>query len=78
MADNHLNLNFLVEGLPMSRAFSIKIPLADTVGNLKKLIKVEQTPTFDDITVDQLTLWSVSIPDDDNDDEVPILLDNLP
>ncbi|KAF9113277.1 hypothetical protein BGW39_003817, partial [Mortierella sp. 14UC] len=77
MTDNLLTLNCLVDGLPTSRAFSIKISFADTVGDLKKLIKLEQTPAFDDITVDQLNLWCVSIPDDDDEDEIPIVLDNV-
>ncbi|KAG0278380.1 hypothetical protein BGZ96_002407, partial [Linnemannia gamsii] len=77
MTDNILNLNCLVDGLPTSRAFSIKISYADTVGDLKDLIKTKQTPGFDDITVDQFNLWSVSIPDDDDDDEVPVVLDNV-
>ncbi|KAF8924810.1 hypothetical protein BGZ47_003681, partial [Haplosporangium gracile] len=75
MDNNPLTLNCLVDGLPTSRAFSIKIAFGDTVGDLKKLIKTEQTPAFDDITVDQLNLWCVSIPDDDDDDDVPILLE---
>ncbi|KAK3810463.1 MAG: hypothetical protein J3R72DRAFT_530348 [Linnemannia gamsii] len=77
MDNNPLTLNCLVDGLPTSRAFSIKISFADTVGDLKKLIKTEQTPAFDDITVDQLNLWCVSIPDDDDDDEIPIVLGNV-
>jgi hypothetical protein len=48
-----------------------------TVGDLKDLIKTKQTPAFDDFTVDQLNLWCVSIPDDDDDDEIPIVLDNI-
>ncbi|KAK3838887.1 MAG: hypothetical protein J3R72DRAFT_180847 [Linnemannia gamsii] len=77
MDNNLLTLNCLVDGLPTSRAFSIKISFTDTVGDLKKLIKAEQTPAFDDITVDQLNLWYVSIPDDDDDDEIPIVLGNV-
>ncbi|KAG0367631.1 hypothetical protein BGX24_003146 [Mortierella sp. AD032] len=77
MTDNLLNLNCLVDGLPKSRAFSIKISYADTIGDLKDLIKTKQTPAFDDITVDQFNLWSVSISDDDDDDEVPVVLDKV-
>ncbi|KAG0371436.1 hypothetical protein BGX24_001675 [Mortierella sp. AD032] len=86
MTDKCLNLFCLVDGLPTARAFSTKISSADTVGDLKKLIKAEQNPAFNDITVDQLTLWRVSIPvaDDNHDDngeeeeDLPILLDNVP
>ncbi|KAF9368623.1 hypothetical protein CPC16_005165 [Podila verticillata] len=37
----------------------------------------EKSPEFDDIAADKLTLWSVSIANDDDYDEIPILLDNL-
>jgi hypothetical protein len=38
------------------------------------------TPQFDDIPAKDLTLWHVSIPitDDDDDDELPILLNARP
>ncbi|KAF9114427.1 hypothetical protein BGX30_006619, partial [Mortierella sp. GBA39] len=77
MTDNRLNLFCLVDGEATSNAFSVKIHSSDTVDDLKKLIKTEKVPEFDDIATDKLTLWSVSIPDDDNDDEIPILLDNV-
>ncbi|KAF9390845.1 hypothetical protein CPB97_008227 [Podila verticillata] len=45
----------------------------------KKLIKSEKAPESDYIPADKLTLWRVSIAvaDDDNDDDLPILLNNI-
>ncbi|KAF8932624.1 hypothetical protein BGZ47_011274 [Haplosporangium gracile] len=79
MNDNHLTLLCLVDGLPSFRAFEIEVSAARTIAHLKNLIKTKQTPAFDDITVDQLTLWRVSVAiTDDDDGKTPILLDNLP
>ncbi|KAF8926898.1 hypothetical protein BGZ47_002487 [Haplosporangium gracile] len=77
MTDNRLTLFCLVDGLPSARAFPIKATFADTVGDLKDLIKTNQTPAFDDITPDQLTLWRVSIPITRDDSEIPILFNNI-
>ncbi|KAG9064679.1 hypothetical protein KI688_002937 [Linnemannia hyalina] len=64
MADNFQNLILfcLVDGLPSSRAFEIEVSETRTVAHLKDLIRAKQSPTFNDITGDQLTLWRVSIP----------------
>ncbi|KAF9308167.1 hypothetical protein BGZ91_007932, partial [Linnemannia elongata] len=78
MTDNHLNLFCLVDGLPSSRTFEIEVSATRTIAHLKDLIKTKQTPAFDDITVDQLSLWRVSVAVTDDDNEAPILLDNLP
>ncbi|KAF9919518.1 hypothetical protein BGZ67_001991, partial [Mortierella alpina] len=59
-----------------SHAFPVKVSLDDTVGDLKKLIKSEQAPAFDDITANSLTLWKVSIPIV-ADKHKAILLDSL-
>ncbi|KAG0026520.1 hypothetical protein BGZ81_006298 [Podila clonocystis] len=51
-----------------------------TVDHLKDLIKAKKANTYSLVDADMLTLWRVSIPDaDDNadDDELPILLDNI-
>ncbi|KAF9198247.1 hypothetical protein BGZ49_001001 [Haplosporangium sp. Z 27] len=61
-------LNCLVDGLPTSRAFSADFLCRDCWRS--------QGPDQDDITVDQLILWCVSIPDDD--DEIFMLPDNVP
>ncbi|KAF9195471.1 hypothetical protein BGZ51_000046 [Haplosporangium sp. Z 767] len=76
MAD--LNLFCLVDGESTSRAFPIKISSDDTISDLKELIKVEKTPEFDDIAANKLTLWQVSVPaTDDEQDEQPVSLDSL-
>lgn len=41
-------------------------------------IKVKEVTEFDDIATDKLILWCVSIPiPEDDNDEIPILLDNV-
>ncbi|KAF9107236.1 hypothetical protein BGX29_006922 [Mortierella sp. GBA35] len=77
MANNLLNLFCLVDGEATSQAFSVEVDSTKTVDHLKNLLKAEQSPDFDDVVANNLTLWSVSIPDDDNDDEIPIVLDNV-
>ncbi|KAI9239573.1 MAG: hypothetical protein BYD32DRAFT_434770 [Podila humilis] len=72
-----LKLYCLDDGESPSHAFSVKIPSTDEVDDLRKLIMAEKSPEFDDIAADKLTLWSVSIANDDDYDEIPILLDNL-
>ncbi|KAF9212485.1 hypothetical protein BGZ59_006689, partial [Podila verticillata] len=52
-----LNLFCLVEGEATTKAFSINIPLNNTVDDLKNLIKTACSPQFDDIAADKLTLW---------------------
>ncbi|KAF8980452.1 hypothetical protein BGZ52_003918, partial [Haplosporangium bisporale] len=72
-----LKLYCLDDGESPSHAFFVKIPSTDEVDDLRKLIMAEKSPEFDDIAADKLTLWSVSIANDDDYDEIPILLDNL-
>jgi len=74
MTDNCPNLFCLVDGEATSNVFSIMIPSSDTVHDLKKAIKVQKAVAFADVDADTLTLWRISIPDED-DDEQPILLD---
>jgi hypothetical protein len=62
MAKNHLSLFCIVEGEPQSKKFSVKPTQADTIDDLKDLIKTKKPPRFDDIAADELTLWRVSIP----------------
>src|SRR5689334_9123738 len=77
MNDNHLTLFCLVDGEATSNAFSVKIPLSDTIDDLKGLIKTKKTNDFQDVDADKLTLWRVSIHDDD-DNDLPVLLDSVP
>ncbi|KAG0364649.1 hypothetical protein BGZ54_007297, partial [Gamsiella multidivaricata] len=46
---------------PASRAFPVKIPSDDTVGDLKELIKAKKAAAFNDIDANEITLWHVSI-----------------
>jgi hypothetical protein len=48
-------------------AFSVKISRDEPISELKKAIKVEKTPEFDNFSADKLKLWNVKIPDDRND-----------
>jgi len=75
MTEVRLNLFCLVDGEPQSNVFSVKPSAAATVDDLKKLIKTEKSPEFDDIAADKLTLWSVSIPV--TGDDIPIQLDQV-
>ncbi|KAG0039332.1 hypothetical protein BGZ83_002824, partial [Gryganskiella cystojenkinii] len=42
-------------------SFPVEIESHKTIGQLKKAIKDEKTPRFDDAAADELTLWKVSI-----------------
>jgi hypothetical protein len=57
---NILELNCWVLGDATRRVFPVKIASSETVGYLKKVIKDEKKPVFDDITADSLDLWKVS------------------
>ncbi|KAF9345957.1 hypothetical protein BGX26_002558 [Mortierella sp. AD094] len=57
-----------------STAFSIDIASTKTVDHLKKEIKKDQSPVFDDLRASDLTLWSVNIPIEGDDEENPITL----
>ncbi|KAI1292365.1 hypothetical protein EDD11_008792 [Mortierella claussenii] len=65
--NKRLNLYCVVEGETGSRAFSVKIPSSNTVDDLKDLIKIKKAPEFDDIAANKLTLWRVSILNDNLD-----------
>ncbi|KAF9581687.1 hypothetical protein BGW38_001202, partial [Lunasporangiospora selenospora] len=76
MADQIFTLLCLVDGEATSRAFSVEISPSKTVDYLKKLIKAEKAPEFDDFAADKLTLWRASVTIID-DDELPFLLGSL-
>ncbi|KAF8938203.1 hypothetical protein BGZ58_001381 [Dissophora ornata] len=78
MVEDNLSLFCLVDGDTISRAFSLTIPSTETVGHLKDLIKTKLAPQFEDVAAKDLTLWRVSVPDtDDEDEDFPILLDTV-
>ncbi|KAG0271062.1 hypothetical protein BGZ95_001195 [Linnemannia exigua] len=62
--NNPLTLFCLVDGDAPSRAFCVDIDQEETVGHLKDLIKAKKSKDFSDIDANMLTLWRVSIPDD--------------
>jgi hypothetical protein len=66
----------LIHGEPATSAFPVKILESDTVGDLKKLIKSENIPRFDDIAAHELKLWSVSIPVDNTSVLENLVLEN--
>src|SRR5690349_761841 len=74
MTDSLSTLFCLVDGEATSNAFSVKVSSSDTIDNLKKLIKAEKTPEFDDLAADMLTLWRVSHPVIAANKHNPILL----
>ncbi|KAG0074343.1 hypothetical protein BGZ92_003433, partial [Podila epicladia] len=63
MTNNLITLFCLIEGESVSNAFEVEVPSTKTVSTLKKLVKSEKTPRFDDVAADELTLWRVSILD---------------
>ncbi|KAK3823809.1 MAG: hypothetical protein J3R72DRAFT_528890 [Linnemannia gamsii] len=78
MADSLVNLFCLVDGETLSNAFPVEIESSKTIGTLKDLIKAKNPDTFNGVDAKDLTLWRVSIPvsDEDNND-LPILLNNV-
>ncbi|KAF9921074.1 hypothetical protein BGZ67_000782, partial [Mortierella alpina] len=77
MTDIHLTLFCLIDGETTSNAFPVEVESSKTIGDLKKLIKTEQAPAFDDITANSLTLWKVSLLIPDDEEETSITLDTL-
>ena len=55
----------LGHGEPNENAFPVDISKSKTIGDLKKLIKSEKTPDFDDFSASSLMLWKVDIPASD-------------
>ncbi|KAG0041779.1 hypothetical protein BGZ83_001320 [Gryganskiella cystojenkinii] len=60
MTETYKTLFCLVDGEPIP--FPVEIEPTKTIGSLKKAIKDEKTPRFDDVAADELILWRVSIP----------------
>ena len=67
-----ITLLCLVKGNTLANAFPVDINKDQLVGHLKKVIKAEKAPEFDNFPADRLKLWNVKIPDDQDD-----LLSNL-
>ena len=60
MTHNFISLCCLVDG--ESTSFEVDIESTRTINCLKRAIKIEMSPRFDDITANDLTLWKVSVP----------------
>jgi hypothetical protein len=59
---------------PTQNVFPVEVIKNATISELKKLIRAEKSPEFDDIAADKLTLWKVNISEDqlcDLDDADP-------
>ena len=65
-APSLLLLNCWVLGEDTTRIFPVEIDRDKNVGGLKKAIKEEKKPAFDNITADSLNVWKVSIPIDED------------
>ncbi|KAK3836314.1 MAG: hypothetical protein J3R72DRAFT_493794 [Linnemannia gamsii] len=74
ITDNNLTLFCLVDGQSASKAFLVEPTPKNTVHHLKVLISAFLR--VDVLSID-LTLWRVSIPVIEDDDELPILLSNV-
>ncbi|KAG0374250.1 hypothetical protein BGX24_010635 [Mortierella sp. AD032] len=74
ITDNNLTLFCLVDGQSASKAFLVEPTPKNTVHHLKVLISAFLG--VDVLSID-LTLWRVSIPVIEDDDELPILLTNV-
>src|SRR3954470_2003839 len=62
-----ITLFCLVKGNTSEDAFSVKISRDEPVSELKKAIKAEKAPEFDNFPADRLKLWKVTIPGDQDD-----------
>ncbi|KAG0347219.1 hypothetical protein BG005_000311 [Podila minutissima] len=88
MTDNNLRLLCLVDGHPISQAFSQTIPSTNTIRQLRSRIHRHKPVWFKDLEAEELILWHVSVrvpidsdngkDDDDDNDDLPILLNDMP
>ncbi|KAF9115634.1 hypothetical protein BGX30_006203 [Mortierella sp. GBA39] len=62
MTRKRLSLWCLVNGDPISKAFELATPSAETFGQLRSTIHLSKPIWFKDLEVEDLTLWHVSIP----------------
>ncbi|KAG0092374.1 hypothetical protein BGZ93_009270 [Podila epicladia] len=72
MNDDCMELLCLVDAEATSKAFSIEVPLSGTVSHLKNLIKLKKSDRFSDVAPKDLTLWHVSIPNDNQGSTITI------
>src|SRR5579859_4732451 len=62
-----ITLLCLVKGNTLANTFPVDINKDQLVGHLKKVIKAEKAPEFDNFPADKLRLWKVTIPGDQDD-----------
>jgi Crinkler effector protein N-terminal domain len=58
--------------------FPVEIQSDATVGALKKAIKLEKQPEFDDFAADRLTLFKIAVPAANKDERLAAFATNLP
>ena len=59
-----ITLLCLVKGNTLANAFPVDIEKDQLVGHLKKVIRAEKAPEFDNFPADKLKLWKVPFSDD--------------
>ncbi|RIA87993.1 hypothetical protein C1645_853321 [Glomus cerebriforme] len=62
-----ITLFCLVKGNTSEKAFSVKINKDEPISELKKAIKAEKHKSFHGVEADELKLWKVNIPGDQDD-----------
>src|SRR3954451_180278 len=62
-----ITLFCLVKGNTTANAFEVNIEKDKSVSHLKKVIKAEKAPEFDNFPADKLKLWKVKILSDHDD-----------
>ncbi|KAI9241588.1 MAG: hypothetical protein BYD32DRAFT_433002 [Podila humilis] len=76
-ADEQLILFCVFEGECAMSTFSVKASYADTVDDLKKLVKAAKTPNFDAMPADRLKLTAVSVPVEPATEAVAVKVQSL-
>jgi Crinkler effector protein N-terminal domain len=71
-----ITLFCLVKGNTTANAFEVNIEKDKSVSHLKKVIKAEKAPEFDNFPADRLKLWKVPISDDHDDQLRNLSLEN--
>ncbi|KAG9064270.1 hypothetical protein KI688_003458 [Linnemannia hyalina] len=77
MTRKRLSLLCLVDGDPISKAFELATPSADTFRQLRSTIHLSKPIWFKDLEAEDLTLWHVSIPIVPANKHRPILLNEF-
>ncbi|KAF9344265.1 hypothetical protein BGX26_004589, partial [Mortierella sp. AD094] len=67
----------IVSGEQASNAFPIKISSTETIGEFKNAIKRGKPGTFKHIEASDLVIWRVSIPIDEDADDMTIMTNNI-